>query len=256
MVSQQVQRLAAGAAVSAAAVAVVVGYVRRRRGSAAELPVLTYLDVPGVGDQIRLTLRLGGVAFVDERVTYEEVAARRAAGALPCGQVPTLRVGGATYCQSGAILRWAGDAAGLRPTAPGARLRCDMVCDALDELRRDLNPLWYGAALRRDPRTGEPGVPLDDDQRAAARAAVPRYLAAGFARLETVLGAGPYFCGRRPSICDVALFVDGSQILEGAFAADVGVGPDVLAACPSLRALILRVGRHPRLRARVGRRVT
>lgn len=234
--------LAAGGAFAGAV------YLIRSRRPKRSRPVLSYLDIKGTGEAIRLTLRLGGVAFVDERLTYAEVAARRSANALPFGQVPSLRVGGATYCQSGAILRWAGRAAGLEPADAVSRLRCDMVCDALDELRRDLNPLYYEAALRRDPATGAPGVPLDGDQLAAARAAVPRYLAAGFGRLEAILGESPYFTGRRPAICDVALHVDASQILENAFAKDVGVTADVLRDCPRLRALSLRVGRHPRLR--------
>ena len=229
--------------------------------------VLTYLAAKGTGEMIRLALHIGRVPFVDRRVSYEEVAALRRAGALPCGQVPVLEVDGETYCQSASILRYVGKAAGLYPADPATALRCDMVCDALDELRRDLNPLWcrnsastrrppsdprgfrYGAALRRDPTTAAPGVPLSAEQRAAAAAAVRgSYLPTGFQRLEAVLGDRPYFCGGKLTIADVALFVDASQILDGEFDEALGVGAAVLADCPGLRRLCLRVRRHPRVR--------
>ena len=121
-------------------------YFRRRRRDI----TLTYLDAKGSAEATRLALHIGRVPFVDRRVSYEEVAALRRAGALPCGQVPVLEVDGETYCQSASILRYVGKAAGLYPADPATALRCDMVCDALDELRRDLNPLWCGNSASID----------------------------------------------------------------------------------------------------------
>ena len=230
--------------------------------------VLTYLvGAKGLGENIRLVLHCGSVPFVDERITYTQVKQRRADGLLPCGQVPTLRVGGRTYCQSAAILRWAGRRAGLYPECAEEQLRCDMVCDALDELRRDLNPLWYKAALRRDPVSGEPGCPLTHGQVVEAQTLVAaHYLPAGFVRLEEILGDRPYFCSARSpeeaqggvgqggvgqeqlTVADVALFVDVSQILGGEFEESLGIGAEVLKDCPRLVALCGRVGRHPKVK--------
>ena len=52
-------------------------------GADAHAAILTYLDIKGLGEPIRLALAIGGVEFVDRRVSYEEVAALRAAGKLP-----------------------------------------------------------------------------------------------------------------------------------------------------------------------------
>ena len=249
----------------AAAAAAAILYLRCRRAlaPAAPPPILTYLQgMKGLGEGIRLVLHCGSVPFVDERITYTQVKQRRADGLLPCGQVPTLRVGGRTYCQSAAILRWAGRRAGLYPDCAEEQLRCDMVCDALDELRRDLNPLWYKAALRRDPVSGEPGCPLTHGQVVEAQTLVAaHYLPAGFVRLEEILGDRPYFCSARSpeeaqggvgqeqlTVADVALFVDVSQILGGEFEESLGVGAEVLKDCPRLVALCGRVGRHPKVK--------
>ena len=50
-------------------------------GSANELPLtLTYLDMPGLAEPIRMALRLGEIDFVDRRVGYEEIGRMREAG--------------------------------------------------------------------------------------------------------------------------------------------------------------------------------
>ena len=53
---------------------------------------LTYLDIKGVAEPIRLALFLGDVAFEDRRVSYEQVAALREDGSLAFGQVPLLEL--------------------------------------------------------------------------------------------------------------------------------------------------------------------
>ncbi|KAJ1491165.1 hypothetical protein T484DRAFT_1775666 [Baffinella frigidus] len=47
---------------------------------------ITYLDIKGLAEPVRLALTVGGVAFEDRRVGYDEVARLRAAGELPFGQ--------------------------------------------------------------------------------------------------------------------------------------------------------------------------
>lgn len=227
-------------ACGAAAVAGLVLYLRRRRRDL----TLTYLDARGIAESTRLTLAIGRVSFRDDRITREEVHKRR--GALPFGQVPTLRVGDENlYCQSAAILKYAGRRAGLFPSDTEAQLRCDMVLEIIAELGRDLLPLWYKSVLRRDPMTGAPGVLLTQAQVLNVRIRVSTsYLPVGYRRLEKILGEGPYFCGDAMTIADVAFFVDATQILDGTFLDDAGVGPAVLEDCPNLRALQERVARR------------
>ena len=213
-------------------------YFRRRRRDI----TLTYLDAKGSAEATRLALTIGRVPFRDERLSYAEVALLR--DELPFGQVPTLRVGQSdeVYCQSAAILRYAGRCAELFPSDLESQLRCEMVLECIAEIGRDLLPLWYKSVLRRDPTTGAPGVPLTQAQVQKVRNSVSTsYMPVGFRRLEKILGERTYFCGERMTIADLAFFVDATQIVEGTFLADTGVGPAVLLDCPNLRALRERV---------------
>jgi len=94
---------------------------------------LTYFDIPGLGEPIRLTLALAGVPFTDERLTREQFQAAKPT--LRFGQVPYLTVNDHEFVQSGAILRYvavAFDASGtLYPTAnPALAASVDALMDA------------------------------------------------------------------------------------------------------------------------------
>ena len=81
---------------------------------------LRYLEFPGRAQAIRDTLRIGGIAFIDEHLTYDQFRDCRAAGELPFGCIPVLVIdnGAGTQCvaQSNAILRFAGRLTGLYPS--------------------------------------------------------------------------------------------------------------------------------------------
>jgi glutathione S-transferase len=81
---------------------------RRERRKRPPKLVLTYLDIKGFAEAVRLAFAVGGIEFEDVRVGYTDVQALRAAGKLPTGQVPVLEVDGVAYGQSAAILRYAG----------------------------------------------------------------------------------------------------------------------------------------------------
>ena len=130
----------------------------------------------------RQRLALTSAPVPDER-RLREVALLR--DELPFGQVPTLRVGDELYCQSAAILRYAGRCAGLFPSDPESQLRCEMVLECIAEIGRDLLPLWYKSVLRRDPTTGAPGVPLTQAQVQKVRNSVSTsYMPLAFKRLR------------------------------------------------------------------------
>jgi len=70
-------------------------------------PVLTYFDIEGLGECIRLAFTLNEVDFEDVRVDFKsEWPALKEK--TPYGQLPTLKVGDKTFAQSLAILMWAG----------------------------------------------------------------------------------------------------------------------------------------------------
>lgn len=69
---------------------------------------LTYFDINGLGEPIRLALVLADMSFTDERLTREQFADVKSQ--LRFGQVPCLTVNGDEYFQSSAILRYIGRA--------------------------------------------------------------------------------------------------------------------------------------------------
>lgn len=207
---------------------------------------LTYLDIKSVAEPIRLSLFIGDIHFDDRRIGYDEIKAMRKRGELPFGQVPLLEVGGQSYAQSQAILRWAGRKAGLYPDE--LQLQCDAVEEALVDMRQILKPQWYGAALGRHPVSSEPLVALTSEQKGeVVRLLNEEILPHRFAQLEQQLSnsGGPYFCGSQMTICDLSFYVYASGVLDATLAP--GISATVLDGCPGLRALVERVRAHPRV---------
>ncbi len=210
---------------------------------------LSYLDIKGLAEPIRLALAIGGLHFEDERLSYEEVAERRNAGALPFGQVPVLEIDGVAHAQAGALLRWAGARSGLYPTA--SQLRVDAALEALGDIRGNLRPLWYKNALGRNPLTGgfiEATALSEEQHRGVVDALSTAVLPARLAQLERSLHAsgGPYLCGEALTIADLDAFVMIDGIQDGSYCA--GVSADVLRGCPGLLELRARVEAHPRVK--------
>ena len=249
----------------------VVGAPASASASASTSPRLHlhYLDMKGLAEPLRLTLRLGRLPFEETVVTYDDVSKMRdadggAGAAIPFGQVPVLEIDGVAFAQSAALLRWAGKRAGLYPD--GLRqLRCDMAEECLNDLRRAFVPLWYGNSLPRNPEDGtlDPATALSDETRAAALASVTRtHLPARLRQLENLLGstagleseserdAGPFLCGAYVTTADLSVYV----LVEGLTHPDIpycrGVdATEALRACPRLTALVEAVKAHPEVAA-------
>ncbi|RUS69764.1 hypothetical protein EGW08_022470, partial [Elysia chlorotica] len=64
---------------------------------------LVYFNIRGRGELIRLTMHAGGVAFIDERIPYEEWAQRK--NQAPNGQVPYIVVDGKMFGEVLPIVR-------------------------------------------------------------------------------------------------------------------------------------------------------
>lgn len=174
------------------------------------IPKLTYLDIKGFGEAIRLALYIGKVDFEDRRVSYAEIREMAKEGKLPYGQVPILELGGVTYAQSGAILRWAGRQSGLSPEDPTLALQCDAIEEALTDIKKLLPAVWYGSILGRNPATKEPLVPISDAQKEEVLQALNEVaLPYRFGQLERAVekSGGPYFCGETMTTCDLSFYV-------------------------------------------------
>eukprot|EP00747_Dinoflagellata_sp_TGD_P147904 gnl/TRDRNA2_/TRDRNA2_176861_c0_seq2.p1 gnl/TRDRNA2_/TRDRNA2_176861_c0~~gnl/TRDRNA2_/TRDRNA2_176861_c0_seq2.p1 ORF type:complete len:226 (+),score=38.57 gnl/TRDRNA2_/TRDRNA2_176861_c0_seq2:55-732(+) len=207
---------------------------------------LTYLNIKGFAEPIRLALFIGGIDFEDRRIGYEWINSNR--HDLPFGQVPVLEENGKMVgAQSAALLRWAGRRSGLYPE--GQELQCDMVEDALADIKARLLPQWYGVVMGRHPVSGEPLVPMSDEQKVEVERLLNEViLPQRFAQLERLLATsdGPYFCGSRLATCDLSFYVMATGLLDGTYAA--GIRPSIFDECPLLRALWKNIGDHSKVK--------
>ncbi|KNC78067.1 hypothetical protein SARC_09488 [Sphaeroforma arctica JP610] len=92
---------------------------------------LTYFDIKGRGEPIRIAFAYGDVPYEDKRVSYKDWPSIKST--TPLGKVPFLEVDGTVYTQGFAILRYAGKKANLYPSDELLALRVDEVLQVIDE---------------------------------------------------------------------------------------------------------------------------
>ena len=209
---------------------------------------LTYLNIKGLAEPIRLALFLAGVEFEDERISYEEIAERRKSGALPHGQVPVLTAPGfPAVSQSMAILHWSAKQGKgcLWPADATTAVHHDMVEAAIGDINNILRPQWYGYILGRSPVTGELLVPMTDEQKAEVQAKLnDDILPKRFADLEKCV-KGDYFCGEQMTTVDLLFYCLGDGVIKGTYCD--GISPSVIENNPKLLQLVRNVDKHPKV---------
>ncbi|GAB9463272.1 Glutathione s-transferase [Globisporangium polare] len=135
---------------------------------------LVYFPAAGRAEAVRLAFHIGGVPFVDERMSRDAFMSTKAA--FPFGQIPVLEVDGQVLAQSQAILRYAGRLAGLYPTNdPLASLKIDEILNGLEEAQEKMSP----AFREQDPEKKKAM------RTELAETTLPRYLTILEARLAT-----------------------------------------------------------------------
>ena len=113
-------------------------------------PTLTYFDLYGRGEAIRMALVHSKTDFEDNRVSGESFAAFKASGKCLNGQLPVLEVDGRCLNQSEAIIRFVGSQTGAYDTSdPFAMWAADAVINTCSDLEKnspkdaDGKPLLY-----------------------------------------------------------------------------------------------------------------
>jgi len=86
---------------------------------------LTYFDIQGRAEVIRLCFKAAGVPFQDIRITGEEWAKLKEK--TPYGGLPILEMDGQTFGESGAIMRWAARKFGLAGKTDADELMVEAV---------------------------------------------------------------------------------------------------------------------------------
>eukprot|EP00054_Salpingoeca_dolichothecata_P036976 m.9376 g.9376 ORF g.9376 m.9376 type:complete len:618 (-) comp7187_c0_seq1:46-1899(-) len=99
---------------------------------------LTYFDIKGRAEPVRLAFAIGDVEFEDDRIQRPQWLELKPT--TPFGQLPMLTVGGKQVAQSAAILRYAGKLSGLYPHDPLEALLVDEMLDAFEDLAQKLGP--------------------------------------------------------------------------------------------------------------------
>jgi glutathione S-transferase len=97
---------------------------------------ITYFNIHGKAEPIRMLLKHAKIPFIDHRITKEEFSKLKSEGVLPAGQVPVMTdQDGRIYNQSGAILRSLGLKYGYYPTQWDQAFTCNWAMDTIDDFR-------------------------------------------------------------------------------------------------------------------------
>eukprot|EP00871_Galdieria_phlegrea_P004094 jgi/Galph1/4686/GphlegSOOS_G3321.1 len=109
---------------------------------------LTYFNIRGLGEPIRLLFEDNGVAYKDNRVEAGEEWQRVkqegiASGSIPFGQMPVLKDGDFYIAQSGAILRHLARKHGLYGDSEEEKALADMLNDFAGDLRTPYTRMIY-----------------------------------------------------------------------------------------------------------------
>jgi glutathione S-transferase len=173
-------------------------YAARDASKAQPKLKLTYFDGAGRAAPIRQALVIGGIAFEDERLSFQEWGAKKAEGFAKFGQLPILEIDGQQLAQSQAILLYAGSLAGLTPTEPLALARVSETLNLLEDVGKLSRNVFMAS---------------DDAAKATARQAFTEDLQQnGLPKVEKQLGDNQFFAGSELSVADLAVLANFENI--------------------------------------------
>lgn len=177
---------------------------------------LTYFDIAGVAEQVRLSFALGGVEFEDERIKFPQWAELKPK--TPYGQLPLMNIDGKQITQSDAMLRFSGS---LTPALyPESQTReIDEVLGLVADFKRDWAPNIYIAIA--PARFGYPeSFKGSDEQKAKIKEMrehfvaeeLPKWVGYFEARLAK---SGAFLCGSQVTLADCALVPELRKFQQG-----------------------------------------
>ncbi|OQR88597.1 glutathione S-transferase [Thraustotheca clavata] len=191
---------------------------------------VTYFDMPGRAELVRLVLFVANIPFEDERLTGEQFGARKQS--LPFKQLPTLTVNGEVLCQSHAMARYAGSLGGLYPASdPLAAYRIDELLDA----DKDIMNATIAAMFTRDAAQ-KPALIKD-----LVENKLPVMLPCIEARLNST---GKYFLGDKLTIADIELYLMWNNMSSGHWE---GIPSTIMDGYPRWKGVAQAVAAHPRI---------
>ncbi len=193
---------------------------------------VTYFDFSGSrGEEVRLALRMAGVAFDDNRIDRDTFV--RLKPTLPFGSLPVLEIEGrGVFGQSNAILRLIGRQHGLYPEDPFEAARHDAFMDAVEDLRHRISPTM---------RIQDPA-----EKKAARQILAADYIPQWGGCIDRLIGDGPFIDGARPGVADIKIYMVHKWISDGGVD---DIPTDIFSPNRKLTALAEAVRTHPAVAA-------
>uniref|UniRef100_A0A069DPE0 glutathione transferase n=1 Tax=Panstrongylus megistus TaxID=65343 RepID=A0A069DPE0_9HEMI len=160
---------------------------------------LTYFNLKGIGEPIRMILTYAGKDFDDIRIEREHWVQLKPK--TPFGKLPTLEMNGKVLHQSVAICRYLGEEAGLGGNSNWENLEIDMIAETVTDIKNIMSHFYRQ---------------LDDESREKKRPellneTIPFYLE----RLDNIIkNNGGYFVNNKLTWVDF-YFAGFSETIEG-----------------------------------------
>lgn len=200
---------------------------------------LTYFDGRGRAEVMRYLFVLSQTPYEDVRVSFADWAALKPS--TPFGQLPLLRLGGETYCQSGAIMRFLARRFGFYGDTNEDGLKIDQIWGVVTDIV-DQNIALSAAVARRDD-AGD----AERRRKEFFDAEVPKLVAFLEAQLRD--GDGDWLVGCRVSLADAIVY----EFFTGLLCGDGSLG-DWKRDGLRVARLVDRFGALPEIAAYVARR--
>ncbi|KAG5455649.1 MAG: glutathione S-transferase [Olpidium bornovanus] len=151
---------------------------------------LTYFDLPGRAEPIRLAFQIGGIPFTDERIKREDFPAKKDSYIFGC--LPILEVDKTVLYSTAGILRYVGLLSGLYPQDPLEGAKVDTFVGVVDDIVIGITVSFKepdearGAAIRKE---------LGDNR-------LPKM----FAAIDKAAGSNGFCTGNKLSVADLFLY--------------------------------------------------
>ncbi len=161
---------------------------------------LTYFDFDGGrAEPLRIALHHGGIAFEDDRISFEEFMKTRKS--MRFHSVPTLEIDGKVLTQTNAMLRHFGKRVGLYPEDEMQAFYCDEPMEAVEDMLHRIVGTFglEGEALKK-----------------AREELVAGWLTTFIKGLDELLArGGEYFADNRLTVADLKVFVQMQSLANG-----------------------------------------
>jgi glutathione S-transferase len=202
---------------------------------------LTYFNIRGKGELIRLLFTVAGVEFEDNRIEHSDWPGNyRETLNVPFLQLPILAIDGVSYCQSVSISRYLADKFCLSGKTELEKLRADMIVHCIDD--------FWGAIVRifrEKDETNKANLLKKFNEED-----VPTFYG-NFEKLLKQNGGGDgFYVGDSLTWADLAMY----EYLTS-FPRAIGVDPTpIISSYPKLKALAERVEKVPKIAEYIAKR--